>query len=87
MSRLTLALLLADASLAAVKTAREAGVPTMVDAGTLREGMLALIPFTDYFIASERFAHAFQYRRSVMLCVVSSSPIPAMWQVAHVGPR
>ncbi len=48
----------AEASLAACKIARDAGVPTMVDAGTLREGMLELVPFTDYFIASEGFAHA-----------------------------
>ena len=48
----------ARAALAAVQAAREAGAVVMVDAGTLREGLVELMPYTDYYIASERFAHA-----------------------------
>jgi len=45
-----------EASLQAARTARQAGVPVVVDAGTLREGMLELAALSDYFIASEPFA-------------------------------
>jgi ribokinase len=48
----------AAASVAAARAARRAGTSVMVDAGTLRDGMLELAPFADYYIASERFAHA-----------------------------
>lgn len=49
--------LLIDASLQACRIARQAGVPVVVDAGTLRDGMLDLVALSDYFIASETFAH------------------------------
>jgi ribokinase len=45
-----------DASLAAAREARRAGVAVIVDAGSLREGMLDLARESDYFIASEKFA-------------------------------
>jgi sulfofructose kinase len=45
-----------DASLAAAEAARAAGVPVVVDAGTLRDGMLDLARLSDCFLASETFA-------------------------------
>ncbi len=44
------------AALAAAKAAREAGVPVLIDAGSLREGVRELLPLCDYLVASERFA-------------------------------
>jgi sulfofructose kinase len=45
-----------EASLAAAREARKAGIAVVVDAGSLREGMLDLARTSDYFIASEKFA-------------------------------
>jgi len=44
------------AALAAAGAAREAGVPVVIDAGTLREGVRELLPLCDYIVASELFA-------------------------------
>ncbi len=48
-----------EASMVAAEYAREAGVTIVVDAGSMREGALALINISDYFIASEDFASQF----------------------------
>jgi sulfofructose kinase len=45
-----------EASLTAARIAKEAGVIVVVDAGTLREGMLDLAKYSDYLIVSEVFA-------------------------------
>ncbi len=47
-----------EASLFACRKAREAGIPVVVDAGTLREGMLDIAALSDCFIASETFSRA-----------------------------
>ena len=47
-----------EASLAAAEAAREAGVRVVVDAGSLREGMLELVRLSDCFIASLAFARS-----------------------------
>ena len=47
-----------EASLAAAKAAREAGVRVVVDAGSLREGMLELARLSDCFITSLAFARS-----------------------------
>jgi ribokinase len=47
-----------EASLAAAKAARAAGVIVVVDAGSLREGMLELARLSDCFITSSSFARA-----------------------------
>ena len=44
------------AALAAARTAVEAGIPVVIDAGTLREGVRELLPLCDYIVASELFA-------------------------------
>lgn len=50
--------LFTEASLFASRIAKEAGIPVIVDAGTLREGMLDLVPLSDCFIVSETFSQA-----------------------------
>ena len=48
--------LMAEASLEAVRIARGAGVPVMLDAGRLRPGMMELAAASDYVVASEEFS-------------------------------
>jgi sugar/nucleoside kinase (ribokinase family) len=44
------------AQLAAARAARERGVPVLLDAGSVRDDVLALLPLADVVIASEPFA-------------------------------
>jgi ribokinase len=67
-----------EASLAACKAAKEAGVQIVVDAGSLREGMLELARLSDYFLASETFAKAF---------VAEDKPLDACIKLAELGPN
>jgi ribokinase len=46
------------ASIAAARAAKKTGTMVVTDAGTLREGMLELARYSDYFIVSEVFAKA-----------------------------
>ncbi len=48
-----------EASLFACRKAREAGIPVVLDAGTLRDGMLDLAKLSDCVITSEKFSEAF----------------------------
>lgn len=48
--------LFAEAALAGCRFARAAGVAVVVDAGSLREGMLDIARAADHFVASEKFA-------------------------------
>jgi len=50
--------LLTEASIFACVKAKEAGIPVIVDAGTLRDGMLEIAGMSDCFIASEIFSKA-----------------------------
>ena len=50
--------LFTEASLFACSKAKEAGIPVIVDAGTLRDGMLDIARLSDCFIASETFSQA-----------------------------
>jgi len=45
-----------EASLAAAGIAREAGVTTVLDGGTFREGTAELLPLVDHLVVSEKFA-------------------------------
>ena len=51
--------LMKDASIRAAEIAKEAGVPVVFDAGTLRDGTLELLELSDFIVASERFACSF----------------------------
>ncbi len=48
--------LMKDVSVFAARQARKEGVPVMLDAGRLREGMLELARISDYVVGSEEFA-------------------------------
>ncbi len=50
--------LMIDASIEAAKQAKRMGIKVVIDAGTLREGFLDLIPLADILITSEKFADA-----------------------------
>ena len=67
-----------DAALAACKAAREAGVPVVVDAGSLREGMLDLARVSDFYLASETFAKAF---------AGNATSLEACKKLAELGPK
>jgi ribokinase len=66
-----------EASLAAAKAAREAGVPVVVDAGSLREGMLELARLSDCFIASSVFARSLTGK---------DDPVAACREMVALGP-
>jgi sulfofructose kinase len=70
--------LFAEASIYAAEAAKEAGIPVVVDAGTLREGMLELASLSDYFITSETFARQFSE---------SDDPADACKRLSELGPR
>ncbi len=70
--------LFSEASIAAAREAKRAGIPVIVDAGSLRDGMLELARSSDYFIASEKFA-----RELIEL----DDPVEACRRMAALGPR
>lgn len=70
--------LLIDAALAGARAARDAGVPVIVDAGTLREGMLDLARLSDYFVVSEKFGRQL---------AGGDDPEGACRRLAEMGPR
>jgi ribokinase len=70
--------LFAEASLAAAREARRAGVAVVVDAGSLRDGMIDLARTSDYFIASEKFAREL---------VGEDDPAGACRRMIELGPR
>jgi sulfofructose kinase len=70
--------LFAEACLAGARAAKAARVPVVVDAGTLREGILELAGASDYFLASEGFSRAF---------VGGDKPVETCRRLAELGPR
>ena len=71
--------LMIEASLYAAKKARELAVPVMLDAGSVRKGMLELIPFCDYVVSSEEFA------RELVNTAASSFPEKALTHIKSLG--
>jgi ribokinase len=67
-----------EATLAACKAAKEAGVKVVVDAGSSREGMLDIARVSDYFLVSETFAEAL---------VGENKPLDACFMLAQLGPQ
>ncbi len=69
---------LVEASLKAARTARKHQIPTVVDGGSLRPGMLELARESDFFIASEKFGQAL---------TGGDSPTEACRKLAEFGPE
>jgi len=69
--------LFSEAALAAAQAARKVGKPVVVDAGTLRPGMLELAGQADCFIASEAFSRALVGR---------DAPRQACRELSKMGP-
>jgi len=70
--------LFAEASISVAKEAKKRGIPVVVDAGTLREGMLELAALSDYCIASRTFARQLSG---------SDDPGDALTKLSELGPR
>lgn len=66
-----------EASVAACRAARAAGVPVVVDGGSLREGTLELAAESDYFLASESLSASL---------VGGDDPREACRRLAELGP-
>lgn len=54
--------LMMDATLAAVKRAKEMNIPVLLDAGSARPGMFELAGYCDYVVASEVFAEGLGWK-------------------------
>ncbi len=67
-----------EASLAACKAAKDAGVKVVVDAGSFREGMLDIARMSDCFLASESFAG---------VLAGEGKPLDACQRLAELGPN
>jgi ribokinase len=70
--------LFTETAIVAAECARRAGVEVVVDAGSLRPGMLELARLSDHFLASETFARAL---------VGGEGPVAACHELAALGPR
>ncbi len=68
--------LMQDASLAAAGFAKDSDVPVLLDAGSMRPGMLELAKSSDYIVASENFASA-----------VADSPVKALKELRALNPQ
>jgi len=66
-----------DAALAAASEAKRSGVAVIVDAGTLRDGMIELARLSDCFVASESFARSL---------VGADDPLEACRKILGLGP-
>ena len=67
-----------ETSLAAASEARRSGVAVIVDAGTLRDGMLDLARLSNCFVVSESFARSL---------VGGDDPLGACRRIVELGPR
>jgi ribokinase len=70
--------LMIEAALAAARLASSAGIRVVVDAGTLRDGMLELALLSDAFVVSEKFAQQL---------TGGDDPEAACRELAALGPR
>lgn len=73
--------LMLEASLYAAKKARVQAIPVMLDAGSLRKGMLELVSVCDYVVSSEGFA------RELIQTGDTSFPEEALMLIKSLGPR
>jgi len=73
--------LMADASIYAVRKAKEKNIPVMLDAGRMREGMIELASLCDYVVCSEEFA------RELMSNNISFDPEKAISYIRSFGSK
>ena len=73
--------LMADASIYAVRKAKEKNIPVMLDVGRMREGMIELVSLCDYVVCSEEFA------RELMSNNISFDPEKAISYIRSFGSK
>jgi sulfofructose kinase len=76
-----------EAALAAATAAREAAIPVLIDAGSLRPGVRELLPLSDYVIASERFAAQISDGRDLRAALETLSSFGPKASVVTLGER
>ena len=77
--------LMMDASLAAVKRAREMNIPVMLDAGSARPGMSELAGRCDYVVASEVFAEGLGWELTPQALLKESEALGVRALTDHPG--
>ncbi len=70
--------LFSEASLHVARRAKERNIPVILDAGSMRPGMLELIRHTDHLIAAENFIRHFEPERALA---------DRMYKLRQMGPR
>jgi|WetSurMetagenome_2_1015567.scaffolds.fasta_scaffold11023_3 sulfofructose kinase len=76
-----------EAALVAAKAARDAKIPVLIDAGSLREGVRELLPLCDYIIASELFAEQISGGKSLREALETLSAFGSKASVVTLGER
>jgi ribokinase len=79
--------LMKEGSMSAAEYAREAGVKVVVDAGSMREGALALVNLSDYFITSEDFAKQFSYGKDPKTVAMELLELGAKTVIVTLGEK
>ena len=73
--------LMTEVSIHAARKAREKNIPVMLDAGSIREGMIELARLSDYVVCSEEFAREFTDSTGPL------EPVKAILQMQSLGAR
>ncbi|MHC4139423.1 MAG: carbohydrate kinase family protein [Planctomycetota bacterium] len=79
--------LMKDGSVVAAEYAREAGATIVVDAGSMREGALALVNLSDYFIASEDFVRQFSHGNDPKAAAIELLDLGAKTVIVTLGEK
>jgi ribokinase len=76
-----------DASLHLAKEAKERNIPVILDAGSLRPGMLELIRYTDHLIAAENFVGRYAPESSLTSRLAALKQMGPEVVTVTLGPR
>jgi len=79
--------LMKEGSMVAAEYARETGVTIVVDAGSMREGALALVNLSDYFITSEDFAKQFSHGKDPKAVAMELLELGAKTVIVTLGEK
>ena len=66
-----------QAALAAAREARKAGIPVLLDAGTLRDGVREILPYVTILIASELFARQYSGEQDLRKAIFALAEVGA----------